>query len=1109
MKDNELDEFGFEPIDQEPDQQDDLSEFGFEMESEDTETSQLEAAALGTGQGVTAGFLDELYGILTAKGGAGRLESISKPIKEVAAKEKAMMDSYSEQRDKLRERIDTARKEHPTTSTVSEVLGGIIPAAMSGGASIPAQVSKGLATKSAPLLKPLAKSAVEGIKYGGAYGLGESKGEDLEEMAKDTGKGALTGAIAGPVASLGIKGLGKAYTGTSKGVKSLMDRFETLSVPFKHASQHGLTTKQDRSKLLEKQTKDLLKNIKSTFKELKLSDDVVSEAETKVDLTKGISLIAKDLREKAGMFSGKESKRLNSLAKEADILAKGSVEAAKEDLEKQVQKEIQKKLDASGRKEAKAIADTESKLAQHAVKTNDELKMIAESKVKGGDLELPLDTQNLEIQKGRGRFVTEGEEYDKIFTKDVTKFQPSPIEISEEGGQIVAKYVDQATGEEFFKRIDAPPGGLDFANMSMDKLLNWVKTIGDKAWDKNHPEKELYQELWKLGRNKISELRPKLSKNKQEQSKLFEVMDILGIDKSNLNKPPSGKEMVKMIKDLPRKMDVEKDYIERNLIEEGSNISKPMQDIDLTSKMNRVMEGSTGQAGEFTKAGWAQKSAGTISEVLGTGYGKLSRAYQSTLGKPVKAATEMSNKLVKKLSPEQLGKFRDSMVNEGKGGQMIANRIDDLINAPDANAADAIIWSLSGNPAFRKILGKYIKSMGLDMQATTGIDPSPLDNLLVRYKESKGLPVIPPSDENVNRMPASIEEEDELSSVFDSESALKDSLAESEATRSQMDNAFDSEKALNDILPGTEEESNAGRSPASLLVNNELETPRDTYEYLKSKEGNAYSPSIKGEVEPETVEGNPNLIKLTGTPNRRIKGTGEAGYYYDAAGKLTRGYGELVTKEPTLEKVLNYTVEDAESDLDREIQEHKLDIENAIGVPLDVFLTDEQQKGIISYYYNVGVNPEHNSIKKLKEAANAPDIFTRNELLKESIKEMDINKAGGKFLQGLENRRIEERGFAKPNEDYFNMSNPEPQQPMLMEDGGVALKEVEKNISREKKQLGSGAIAGTERSTLDDLLGSLRKLQGVSEEDMGQMEESAYSGDMNRLQELLDKLKAV
>ena len=74
--------------------------------------------------------------------------------------------------------------------------------------------------------------------------------------------------------------------------------------------------------------------------------------------------------------------------------------------------------------------------------------------------------------------------------------------------------------------------------------------------------------------------------------------------------------------------------------------------------------------------------------------------------------------------------------------------------------------------------------------------------------------------------------------------------------------------------------------------------------------------------------------------------------------------------------------------------------------------------------------------------------------------------------------------------------------------GTVILEDVQKAKDREKKQLGSGAIPGTDRSSLDDLMGRLNELRGSQDEQMvAEMEDSAMAGDMNKLQGLIDRLK--
>lgn len=1110
-KEDNFDDINFSGV-EELDNFDDIDFSGAEEVPMESDMSQLEAAALSGGSGLTLGFLDELIGMFKASGGASPMQTIQDPKKAIE-KERALGKSYIEESEKAQQRLDKAREEYPITSTVSELAGGVIPALMGGfGASV-AKVGTSLGKGAPAATKAILKTVPEGLKYGAAYNLGESRAEDVQGMLKDTATGALTGGLSAPVTALGLKGAGKAYSSGKKAVKDVLDRFETLSVPFKHAAKHGLTSKSSRSVIVEKQVKDLLKNIKKEFKELNLSNDIYDKMKERIDITGDLSLLADDLMSQSKFLTGSAGKKLRQFAKEAETLAKGSRKAAEKELQEATEKEIQKKLEASARKGKKAITDSESSLVQQAVKSGDELEMIAEKQLGFEDVsDIKYDTKDGEIFKSRGRFTREvpdpetGEmvkqSYDKILTKDVTKFQPSPIEIAEEGGELVAKYANEATGEVFTKRTGLPPEMLDFKNMSMDDLIKWVDVVGKKAWDEADPEKELYKELWKIGRNKISELRPKLSQTKQERYKLMEVMKILGIDKDNMYANVSPSDMVKMIKGIPSKMDVEKDYIQRNLLKEGSDVAKSMEDIGLTTKMGKVMEGSVSDRGDFTKAGMMQRSFGTGSEIAGSLYGNVSRL----IGKPIEAATSTSNRLLKKLSPQQLGKLRDSMINKGKSGQIFANDLDKIINASEPEMVDQAIFTLSQNPGFRKILGNFIKSMGSDVSDYFGIEKNPLDDLLGKYNSQKQDNTLPEDSDNL-REPASVEEDDSV----EMESGLPD---RNNLPKSMFSEDLD--KYFSESIPKVEQ-------PFKKINTTEVNENLEGYSsssYRPEVELGAINGFVTGaDKEPGHGAKNPKYINPTTgeivkyknkyNPNYVDKKTGKKGRYEGI--NIGLDYGPSVDLDKTKEGTQYNPMFGGEvvlSGMDQHSKGHgeSIIIKNDFPVTID---------GI---EYDVYAAYGHND--EILVDSGRVDEDTPIATMGGSYYDKNMN-----FQKNRYDPHVDVRTFLVPKDEDWDVKdklyiNPKQlerlmleQQPEpvsnVFEDGGVAVNEVEKNIAREKKQLGSGASAGTDRSTLDDLMGSLRKLKGVNESDMDELESSAMAGDMRGLQELLDRLKGM
>ena len=725
-KEDNFDDLDFSAV-EEQDNFDDL-----DFAPVDDEISMTETAALAGGQGLTMGMLDELYGMFAAKGGASPRQMIQDP-EGSAAKEKEMMESYVKERDVAREHIKAAKKENPGTAITAEALGGIIPAAFTGGGAAAAKTGAALAGK-APMVKSLSGLAKEGAKFGGAYGFGESEGETLPELAQDTAVGATTGALAAPAMSLGLKAGVKGVKKVGEGLSDLAEKFPTISKPFKFAKEHGMTSNKERSKIMEKEVKSLVDDIKKAFKDIGMDDKLAAQkaarAEETLNLTGDLQAIANGLKEEAGMLTGSASNKIMKMADQVETMAVGNQTKAAQKLVEKTKDEIQKKMDASTRKETMAPIKAESKIAKHILKSGDELENIQEGQFQFDDLaEIPWDTKGGNLSRSRAKFTEEvldeaGEpikqSYQKQFIDDTTPFSPSSIKVGKDGDKIVAQYMNEATGEVFNKYGALPPKGLNFEKMDIDTLQKWVKTVGGKAFDRNDPEKDMYIELWKLGRDKITELLPLLSEKKAGQAKLYQLMDIMNIDKSVLSKNLSHPDMVKLIKGIPSKLGTEKDYLQRHIVKEGDDISKGLDRLELTADVDNILEGSISHTGEFTRAGVMQKATGILSEGMGSLYGKGERL-SKMLTKPVSAVSDMSSKLLSKMSPEKINQFRSSMVkSENKGLQMYADELERLVNS-DPESRDKIMFSLSQAPAFRKSLGKFIKEMDDQMSSDIGL----------------------------------------------------------------------------------------------------------------------------------------------------------------------------------------------------------------------------------------------------------------------------------------------------------------------------------------------------------------------------------------------------
>ena len=88
-------------------------------------------------------------------------------------------DKYS----KIRDEYKAASEANPATSFASEIVGGVAPALLTGGASLAGSVAKQGGKK---LLTEAGKQSMKlGALQGGISGAGYSEGDTLEEVAKD------------------------------------------------------------------------------------------------------------------------------------------------------------------------------------------------------------------------------------------------------------------------------------------------------------------------------------------------------------------------------------------------------------------------------------------------------------------------------------------------------------------------------------------------------------------------------------------------------------------------------------------------------------------------------------------------------------------------------------------------------------------------------------------------------------------------------------------------------------------------------------------------------------------------------------------------------------
>jgi len=245
--------------------------------SDDSGPNELQSLLRGAAQDVTFGTADEMAGALESPIGAGK--QILNLLGAGISPEDPSIREYKASRDESREAYKAAEEANPASYMAGEVLGGVLPAVASGGASVLAKgglkaAAKVLANQGKKeLFSEATKAAAKaGAKYGGLNALGTSEEENLPGLAKDTALGAAGGAAVG-----GALNKGSDYL-SNKGGKVfnwLKDQFETVdtAATASRLTKQGedLVGKEARSKIeggFKTKTQELIGKINNTYKQI-------------------------------------------------------------------------------------------------------------------------------------------------------------------------------------------------------------------------------------------------------------------------------------------------------------------------------------------------------------------------------------------------------------------------------------------------------------------------------------------------------------------------------------------------------------------------------------------------------------------------------------------------------------------------------------------------------------------------------------------------------------------------------------------------------------------------------------------------------------------------
>lgn len=152
-------------------------------EASKADISELESALRGAAEGATFGAAPAI---------SGALEAIPEALSG-----NDVLDAYRKHRDASRAAFEAAQQANPKSYFAGSLAGGLLPAALTGGAS-----------EAATGAEALENAALMGAKYGAASGVGQSlsKGDSLDDTAENvirqgTG-GAILGGAVGKLSSL-------------------------------------------------------------------------------------------------------------------------------------------------------------------------------------------------------------------------------------------------------------------------------------------------------------------------------------------------------------------------------------------------------------------------------------------------------------------------------------------------------------------------------------------------------------------------------------------------------------------------------------------------------------------------------------------------------------------------------------------------------------------------------------------------------------------------------------------------------------------------------------------------------------------------------------------
>lgn len=303
------------------------------------------------------------------------------------------------------------------------------------------------------------------------------------------------------------------------------------------------------------------------------------------------------------------------------------------------------------------------------------------------------------------------------------------------------------------------------------------------------------------------------------------------------------------------------------------------------------------------------------------------------------------------------------------------------------------------------------------------------------------------------------------------------------------------------------------------MVNSQEEEVADDLGFEPMTIGTEESNTLE-EVDSQYIERSPDSVKEDSNYSQnidkdlmhRLEGYREKGYIPKSKGEILGRSGVTIANaldlgqrrnlddldlDPMIKEKLTPYLGKIKEEADTFLNKNPLDLSGDINNNKIIDAREVANATSSTYYSDVEDNFNRNN-KHEKEFSNLPNPV-KSVLYS---KQFQTGKLGNRLIEAASN----DDDYSDVVEVLKGSSNTRRQ-----EEGRYLeqkLEELQKAKDREQKQLGSGATPGTERASLDDLMGKLQGLD-INDSDRAEMENAAFNGDMNKLQELMDQYRSM